>query len=405
MIGVSKTFGGSSILSSPALKEPEASEIHAFPALLYYLEIKGYEPRIEFERTEKFLSYKGRGDFMKQYLTLSVSTETGSVEHFLRAKAGLTRRQISRAKFSENGILKNGIRCRSTEEISPGDMITVCLEEENTGSSHLIPPPSDMIMPAVLYEDSDLIAVNKPAGIPVHPSGKHYNDTLSNQLFSYFSQNGQQFCCRSIGRLDKETSGIVLFAKNRPAASLLQKQRNEGKLLKQYLAAVSGYLPVDTEKSWHTTSFPVMPDPCNPLKMQVLKTAAYDFHVTGKVSPKSAVTHYRTFYSTPDWSLVLLRLETGRTHQIRVHMAASGHPLLGDPLYGDNRNMPVPHNFQRTALHAWKMEFFHPFTQKRVFLSAALPDDFTDIAKKAGLPQDVQNGETDAAEWQRAAKL
>ena len=119
MIGVSKTFGGSSILSSPALKEPEASEIHAFPALLYYLEIKDYEPGIEFERTEKFLSYKGRGDFMKQYLTLSVSTETGSVEHFLRAKAGLTRRQISRAKFSENGILKNGIRCRSTEEISP----------------------------------------------------------------------------------------------------------------------------------------------------------------------------------------------------------------------------------------------------------------------------------------------
>ena len=389
MIGVSKTFGGSSILSSPALKEPEASEIHAFPALLYYLEIKDYEPRIEFERTEKFLSYKGRGDFMKQYLTLSVSTETGSVEHFLRAKAGLTRRQISRAKFSENGILKNGIRCRSTEEISPGDIITVCLEEENTGSPHLIPPPSDMIMPAVLYEDSDLIAVNKPAGIPVHPSGKHYNDTLSNQLFSYFSQNGQQFCCRSIGRLDKETSGIVLFAKNRPAASLLQKQRNEGRLLKQYLAAVSGYLPADKEKSWHTISFPMIQDPCNPLKMQAVKTAASDFHAAGtdgagtkaelsdlKAFPKPAVTHYHTFCSTPEWSLITLRLETGRTHQIRVHMAAFGHPLLGDSLYGGGEDINACPLFHRAALHAWKLEFFHPFTHKKISLSADLPDDF-----------------------------
>ncbi|HJD25733.1 MAG TPA: RluA family pseudouridine synthase [Candidatus Blautia intestinipullorum] len=326
---------------------------------------------------------------MKQYLTLSVSAETGSVEHFLRVKAGLTRRQISRAKFSENGILKNGIRCRSTEKISAGDIITVCLEEENTNSSHLVPPPSDMIMPAILYEDADLIAVNKPAGVPVHPSGKHYNDTLSNQLFSYFFQKGQQFCCRSIGRLDKETSGIVLFAKNRPAASLLQKQRNEGRLLKQYLAAVSGYLPADKEKSWHTISFPMIQDPCNPLKMQAVKTAASDFHAAGtdgagtkaelsdlKAFPKPAVTHYHTFCSTPEWSLITLRLETGRTHQIRVHMAAFGHPLLGDSLYGGGEDINACPLFHRAALHAWKLEFFHPFTHKKISLSADLPDDF-----------------------------
>ena len=147
----------------------------------------------------------------------------------------------------------------------------------------------------------------------MHPSGKHYNDTLSNQLFSYFFQKGQQFCCRSIGRLDKETSGIVLFAKNRPAASLLQKQRNEGRLLKQYLAAVSGYLPADKEKSWHTISFPMMQDPCNPLKMQAVKAAVSNFHAAGtdgagtkaelsdlKAFPKPAVTHYHTFCSTPE---------------------------------------------------------------------------------------------------------
>lgn len=185
---------------------------------------------------------------MKQYLTLEICDYTGTVEHFLRTRSGLTRRQISRAKFTENGIQKNGRRCRVSESITPGDTLSVLLEEENESSSHLVSPPADMAPLDILYEDPALIAVNKPAGVPVHPSGGHYNDTLSNQIFAYCFTKGESICCRSVGRLDRETSGIVLFAKNRPAASILQRQRISGIFHKEYLAAVSGYLPADHEE-------------------------------------------------------------------------------------------------------------------------------------------------------------
>lgn len=303
---------------------------------------------------------------MKQYLTLEICDYTGTVEHFLRTRSGLTRRQISRAKFTENGIQKNGRRCRVSESITPGDTLSVLLEEENESSSHLVSPPADMAPLDILYEDPALIAVNKPAGVPVHPSGGHYNDTLSNQIFAYCFAKGESICCRSVGRLDRETSGIVLFAKNRPAASILQRQRISGIFHKEYLAAVSGYLPADREGQIHTISLPVGTDPDNPLKMRAADTPGH----------KSAVTHYCTLYSTPEWSLVRLRLETGRTHQIRVHMTALGHPLLGDTLYGNNVSPPESLSFTRTALHAWRTEFRHPFSGEVIKLEAPLPEDF-----------------------------
>ena len=314
---------------------------------------------------------------MKQYLTLTIENYAGTVEHFLRKQAGLTRRQISQAKFRENGILKNGIQCRVTELISSGDTVSVCLAEDTESSSHLVAPPPGMHPLDILYEDSDIIAVNKPAGVPVHPSGSHFNDTLANQIFSYYSNKGESLCCRSVGRLDKETSGIVLFAKNRAAASILQKQKASGIFRKEYLAVASGYLPADKGKDQHTITFPIMSDPCNPLKMMALTPSFESFSLlTTKSTAKCATTHYHTLYSTPDWSLVVLCLETGRTHQIRVHMDALGHPLLGDSLYGHNSKAPNPPFFSRAALHAWKTEFIQPFTRQKIFLQTALPDDF-----------------------------
>ncbi|HJB14922.1 MAG TPA: RluA family pseudouridine synthase [Candidatus Blautia excrementipullorum] len=315
---------------------------------------------------------------MKQYLTLEVENYAGTVEHFLRTHAGLTRRQISQAKFRENGILKNGIHCRVTEHIASGDTISVCLAEDTESSSHLAAPPAGMRPLEILYEDSDIIAVNKPSGVPVHPSGIHFNDTLANQIFSYSSSKGEALCCRSVGRLDKETSGVVLFAKNRAAASILQKQKIDGTFRKQYLAAASGCLPADKGKDQHTIKFPIAADPCNPLKMMALKSSfePFSLHTTRENISKYAITHYHTLYSTPDWSLVVLWLETGRTHQIRVHMDALGHPLLGDSLYGHNLKAPNSPHFSRAALHAWKAEFLQPFTRQRIFLQASLPDDF-----------------------------
>lgn len=179
----------------------------------------------------------------------------------------------------------------------------------------------------ILYEDQDVLAVSKPAGILTHPSGIHYADTLSNQVAAYFQNKKDSVRVRPIGRLDKETSGIVLFAKNRVAAQRLLVQRKEHILQKEYLAVVDGYLPQDSPDSWHTISFPVKKVSDHPLRMQaVLNPGANCTADASLLLP--ALTHYCTIYSTVNWSLISLRLDTGRTHQIRVHMQALGHPLL-----------------------------------------------------------------------------
>ena len=175
----------------------------------------------------------------------------------------------------------------------------------------------------ILYEDTDILAVDKPAGMVTHPTGMHYTDSLSNLVASYFREKNEQVCVRPVGRLDQETSGIVVFAQNQVAASRLQSVKSPCKIHKQYLAAVSGTLPVDMPGVWHTLDLPLMQDPENHLKM---KTAAdlslHSSALSGKI--KTAVTHYHTLFTSQDWSLVTLKLDTGRTHQIRVHMAVSG---------------------------------------------------------------------------------
>lgn len=307
---------------------------------------------------------------MNQYLHVVISDYTGTVEHFLRTRTSLTRRQISRAKFLQNGIRKNNIRCRVTEQLAFGDILDICLEDDSTDSSHLASAPSDMAPPEILFEDMHLIAVNKPSGVAVHPSGCHYNDTLANQVYFHCKNTGQKICCRAVGRLDKETSGIVIFAKNRPAASILQRQRTDGSYRKRYLAVVSGYLPADPDGIVHTIAFPLAPDPCRHTKMCIAEN----------ILGKQAVTHYQTLHGDDTWALVQLWLDTGRTHQIRVHMAAAGHPLLGDPLYGAGLPAAQPFSFSRTALHAWKTEFVHPFSGETIKLEASLPDDFYPVS-------------------------
>ena len=242
---------------------------------------------------------------------------------------------------------------------------------------------------AIIYEDQDILAINKPAGIVTHPSGSHYSDSLANQVASYFRSKGEPTKVRSIGRLDKETSGILLFARNQTAAARLQNQREEGISKKTYLAAVSGFMPVDEDGAFHRISVPLAPDPDNRLKMVV----STDGTLPGS---KHAETLYSVLKSTgPDAaapaSLVMLRLKTGRTHQIRVHMASLGHPLLGDSLYCLS---DISNPFSRAALHAWKLKFQLPFSidesasdtrasmhhdkndKKEISLEAPLPEDF-----------------------------
>ena len=272
---------------------------------------------------------------MNRYLTIHIP-ETASpapVSHFLRTQAGLTKKQISQAKFRPGGVQKNGQQCRVTETAYPGDQITVCLETNNVDSAQLESAPAPQFLPEleILYEDQDILAVNKPAGLVTHPSGSHYSDSLSNQVAAYFRSKDEPTKVRSIGRLDKETSGILLFARNQTAAARLQKQRENGISEKTYLAAVSGSMLEDTDGTFHAITTPLAPDPDNRLKMVISPGSSLP-------GSKPAVTLYSVLKSTAPGSrisasLVMLRLKTGRTHQIRVHMASLGHPLLGDSLY------------------------------------------------------------------------
>lgn len=372
---------------------------------------------------------------MNRYLTIHIpeTAAPAPASHFLRTQAGLTKKQISQAKFRPSGVQKNGQQCRVTETAYPGDQITVCLETDDVDSLHLesssftissdshsfplstdsgsysdstasefagsdanshiyhSPSTTSQLLPEleILYEDQDILAVNKPAGLVTHPSGSHYSDSLSNQVAAYFRSKDEPTKVRSIGRLDKETSGILLFARNQTAAARLQKQRENGISEKTYLAAVSGSMLEDTDGTFHAITTPLAPDPDNRLKMVISPGSSLP-------GSKPAVTLYSVLKSTAPGSrisasLVMLRLKTGRTHQIRVHMASLGHPLLGDSLYhlSDTTNL-----FSRAALHAWKLKFHPPFpagettsgilssipctenAKKEISLEAPLPEDF-----------------------------
>ena len=347
---------------------------------------------------------------MNRYLTIYIpkTAVPAPVSRFLRTQAGLTKKQISQAKFRPGGIRNNGHQCRVTETAYPGDQIIICLEADDVDSAqlesssftvnssnhnfqfsadaisysdsaasefagsdvnshnyHSLATTSQFLPElAIIYEDQDILAINKPAGIVTHPSGSHYSDSLANQVASYFRSKGEPTKVRSIGRL-------------------------EGISEKTYLAAVSGFMPVDEDGAFHRISVPLAPDPDNRLKMVV----STDGTLPGS---KHAETLYSVLKSTgPDAaapaSLVMLRLKTGRTHQIRVHMASLGHPLLGDSLYCLS---DISNPFSRAALHAWKLKFQLPFSideaasdtrasmhhdknaKKEISLEAPLPEDF-----------------------------
>lgn len=330
---------------------------------------------------------------MERYLEIKIaSSKPDTIGNLLKSEAGLTKRQISQAKFRPGGIQKNKKQCRVTETAQKGDVLRVCLETKETDSfllenwenkeqqawSSSDQSSSNQGSPGkkleILYEDQDLLVVNKPAGMVTHPSGGHYADSLSNQIAAYFRSKGEETRIRSIGRLDKETSGVLLFARNQVAAARLQKQREEGQLQKTYLAIARGN--IDTGDNWYKISLPLAPDRENHLKM----TVSPDGKLPGS---KTAITYLKVLASCDEYTVIKVRLETGRTHQIRVHMASIGHPLLGDSLY----DMPIPEEaaeekekktkqFRRAALHAWKIRFIHPFTGEKMMFETPLPEDF-----------------------------
>ena len=280
------------------------------------------------------------------------------VNHFLKQK-GFSSQNLVQLKKDPTAVQANGIPCFMNHILQPGDTLTLHIHEEH--SSEKIPPvelPLD-----ITYEDEDLMVINKPAGMPIHPSMNNYYNSLANGLAYYFAQQNCPFVFRCINRLDRDTSGLTIIAKHYVSAGMLSTMianKTSSSITREYLAIVKGsVLP-----SEGTITAPLG------RKEGSIIERCVDFE-----KGESAVTHYRVLDEKNGHSLVSLILETGRTHQIRIHMKYLGYPLIGDYLYN-----PDMEQIQRQALHAWKLSFVHPITGEKMQFTAPLPEDMAKVA-------------------------
>lgn len=275
--------------------------------------------------------------------------EGRKVVHFLRGEARLSVRLIAKLKQLEDGILLNGKHARTIDILKAGDIICLNIPREGKALEGLEFPLE------VLYEDDDLLVVNKPPNLPVHPSRKHQGNTLANAVTWYLEQSGKAAgSFRAMGRLDKGTSGGLVCALNRYVASRLG-----GEIQKTYLAIVGGVY--EGEGTINTPIY--RPDPMR----------------TGRAcgpEGEAAVTHWRALASKDDMTLMRIKLETGRTHQIRVHFAHLGTPLVGDDMYGGIKT-DQGHQF----LHCESLVFNQPVSGQNLRLRAPLPKAMEDLAR------------------------
>ncbi len=263
------------------------------------------------------------------------------LSHLLRLRMKLTRKQISRLKFTENGILINQCPARTDQIVRTGDQILLNITQRSLSA---IQPPVQIAL-EILYDTPDFIAVHKPSNLTFHPSPGHYYDTLSIQLSHLLQQRGDTSKLFAIGRLDKDTSGIALFAKHAIAAQRLQKQRENHILQKEYLALVHGVTP---EQGILTA----------PIRKKENELNRMEIHPEGK----NAYTRYERIQTDGQVSLLKIQLKSGRTHQIRVHMQSIDHAIVGDPFYEISDGVP------RLCLHAHKLSFLDPFLDTPIVL-------------------------------------
>lgn len=294
---------------------------------------------------------------MKQWEYIIKEEEDGkSLEKILRT-AGFSKKEISRQKFLPDGITLDGEKCRVNQAAKKGQVLILKFKEVSIPEvccEKLVISET----PEILYEDDSLLIVDKPSGMPCHRGRGHYKDNLGSFVQNYCSLKGECFPVREIGRLDKDTSGLVVFAKSKTAAARLWKQRQDGRFQKKYKAWVHGKM----KQPEGIIRFPVAHIPGEKNKMCVI-------HAEEKreaVNLMSAVTHYRVIEEKNGKggvvSLVECTLETGRTHQIRVHMSSIGYPLLGDRIYG------IADDAERLYLHAESLILFQPFTGAQIMV-------------------------------------
>ena len=295
---------------------------------------------------------------MNRTLTYTIENEFHgiSISAYLKNK-GFSAQNLVELKKMPESVLVNGKWVYLTQSLETGDNLTIRIIE--TASSEKIPPvklPLDII-----YEDEDLMVINKPAGMPIHPSMNNYENSLGNALAYYFAMQNKPFIFRCINRLDKDTSGLTIIAKHMVSAGMLSAMvadKKNGGIMREYLAIVKG-TPTPSQS---TINAPIARKEGSILEREVNETG------------ETAITHYTTLKSNNGHSLVSLVLETGRTHQIRVHMKHLGYPLIGDHLYN-----PDMEHINRQALHSHKLKFIHPITKESMEFTAPLPEDMAKI--------------------------
>ena len=277
------------------------------------------------------------------------------IREYLKHKLNLSTRFIKKAAI-EKRIAVNGCAVKMNYVLRLGNKVEIdTFRYEN---QDITPEKMDI---SVVYEDQDLIVVNKPAGIVVHPTRSYPEGTLANGLLYYFKEKGEKCIVRLVSRLDMDTSGLILIAKNQFSHMSLARDMKLDSFKKEYLALVDGNL---NEK-------------CGTIDLPIYRTEERIRRVIDARGQRS-VTHYEVVESFKKGDFVKLKLETGRTHQIRVHLNAIGHPILGDTLYGGDDNTIIG----RQALHAYKLSFPHPRTGEIIELEVELPEDIKDLIEK-----------------------
>lgn len=290
-------------------------------------------------------------------LTHVNSSKYSNVKEVLKAEFSMSDRLLLKLKKLDR-IYLNGDVTSVNHLVLENDLIECYLDYEEDNSNIV---PTEMPL-NIIYEDEAYIVVNKPAGIPVHPSMDHYTDSLSNGIAFYFNQIGLKKKIRPVNRLDKDTSGIVIFAKNEYIQECLVRQMKSKEFIKKYIAVVNGNL----DNFEGTINAPIARKEGSIIERCVSET--------GDI----AITHYKVLKRKTDFDIVECILETGRTHQIRVHFAYLGHSLLSDTLYGTSSSL-----INRQALHAYEVEFTHPLSKKKVKYIATVPEDLNKLMENA----------------------
>ncbi len=274
------------------------------------------------------------------------------IEHYLRRERGISRKVIVGLKKlpHDQGILLNGQHARTIDLLKSGDVLELRIPA---------PPPAkgvpSQIEVPLLYEDEDVLVFDKPYNMACHPAGGHFRDTLSHVYAAYCSVQGGGGCFRPLNRLDKDTTGAVVVARNQLSAGVLWKC-----VQKEYIALVQGDLP----KQGDIIDLPIM--------------AEHPYAMRRIVDPdgQTAITEYRVIERFGSHTLAGFTLHTGRTHQIRVHMSYIGHPLAGDDFYGGSLEL-----IARQALHCKSVSFNHPITGQPLYINSPMPNDINQLLK------------------------